>query len=512
MLTNKPPNFILIKKANKFIKLNSKTNKINKINKLTLIPNKTLYYDNLKFFQSQNNNQNQNNNNNIKAYNNIINKNNKIKKSIDENFTRNLDFIFNIGYNKTSELIEKNIPIFQLIKLMQNKKLLENIKIFYIDLLEAIETGDINIFNEILEENLKFNLLKDLVKFSNKNFSLRILNKNSPIDIKLLAFNEIFNVEINREKNIKTSDFILAPFKKNKFILANQATYKIKENKNIMEIENEKKIFFSSVFKEIANRHFLDSLKEKFKVEYCKLKLKKNSSDEDLMYLIKIMKNLDDCELKDDIYSVNLKNEFGDYYTLRERFYKEEKEKIELYTYFKENMPMKYKHFFEKNSQKSIIRNITSNLRRSIFEKIINPRKYILGKKSVWVIDLEISSKMRLDVIDENGDNVLNKYYRYKETYQNKNNNTNNNSNNPSLITEEDYDENYIFELPRNLLDLDDNENYIQKHTFRIELEKLNKRLFTSRLLYNTMKITDIDLALKGNRHVKILDENKLKI
>lgn len=481
------------------------TNKIQKKNKtqneknFLKIPNKKLYYDNLKNLYTNNNNKtNKNNNNN----------------------TRNLDFILNLGYNNTSSLIEKDISTIDSINFLRNKKLIENIKSFYTNLLESIVSGDVNTFDEILEKNLKFNLLNDLIKFSKKNYTPKISNENSPIEIKFLSFNEIFHVEIDREKNIKTPDFILAPFKKNKFILANSNTYKIKENKTIAEIENEKKIFFSSDFVEIANNHFLESLKEKFKVEYCKLKLKQNASDEDVLYLIKIMKNLDDCELKSDTYSVHLKNEFGDYYKLREKFYFSEKEKVELYEYFKENMPMKYKHFFEKNSQKSLVRNFVSNFRRIIFEKIINPRKYILGKKSVYVIDLEIFSKKRLEFFDENGENILLKY-GYKENFlaekvQKLNSKTtsgiyadedkefaNNNDN-------EDYDDNYVFKLPKSFWDFED-ENFVQKHTMRIEVEKLNKRLFTSRLVLKSMKITDIDLALKGNRHVKIVEENKLK-
>lgn len=412
----------------------------------------------------------------------------------NDSFTRNLDFVFNLGYNSLSEIIENNIPITKMFSLIRNKKLINHIKNHYIDLLEAIQFADVKVLDEILEKNLKYVLYNDLIKYSQKNYSFKILNKDAPIEIRFLAFNELYNIEIDREKNIITKDYVIAPFKKNKFILANENTYKPKERKTVYEIETERKIFENSDFKMITFNHYQNGLNDKFKVEYLKMKLKPNASDEDVQYLISLMGSLDKVEFKNDQYSIHLKNEFADYYTSRDKFLRENKDKIDLYVHFKENMPSQYKTFFEKNSNKSIIRNMISGIKRALFDKIINPRKYVFGKKSVQVIDVEISSKMRIEIYDENGENILNSKFLYSEGFKNKNENSNNN----------DYDKNYIFNVPKWKWDFND-EDYFEKHLFRIEFEKLNKKLFTSRNVYKSIKITDIDLTLKGNRHYRIM-------
>ena len=103
----------------------------------------------------------------------------------------------------------------------------------------------------------------------------------------------------------------------------------------------------------------------------------------------------------------------------------------------------------------------------------------------------------------------MNSKYNYKENFLNDKENLKS-KNNQENDTNEEYDKNYIFDLPRSKWYFED-ENFIQKHTMRIEVEKLNKRLYTSRLILKSMRITDIDLALRGNRHVKMVEENKLK-
>lgn len=452
------------------------------------IPRRNLYYDNGKA-------------NNLGK-----NENMNFTNSL---YTRNLDFVFNLGYNNISELVESNIPLLKMFSLTKDKKLIEKINEHYIDLLEALELGDISVLDEVLEKNLKFVLFNDIVKYSRKNFTFKIINKSSPIEIRFLAFNELYNIEIEREKNFISEDYVMAPFKKNKFILANENTYKPKDNKTILEIEDERKAFEKSDFKTISYNHFVNGLNEQFKVEYCKLKLKPNASDDDLQYFVSLMNSLEKTESKTDQYSMHLKNEFADYYILRDKFIKEKKEKVDLYLHFKENMPNQYKHFFENNANKSFFRNKIKTLKNNWFNKIITQRRQVFGKKSIQVIDVEITSKFRLEILDSDGKNVLNTKFNYYDIFKSASNekakNDCDNSSDP--FKDLDYDKNYIFEIPEWKWNFN-NDSYVQKHVLRIEFEKLNKRLFTSRNLYKTMKITDIDLALNGNRHVKWINEN----
>ena len=292
----------------------------------------------------------------------------------------------------------------------------------------------------------------------------------------------------------------MAPFKKNKYILANEKTYKIKENKSYQEIELEKKTFEESDFKAIAYTHFCGGLNDLFKIEYCKMKLKPNSSDEEIDYFVKIINRVENTEHSNDQYSMHLKKEFSDYFELREKFIKDKKEKVELYEYFKENLTNLYKQFFEKNSNKSFIRNMIVLMKRIWFNKINSPKKNVFGKKSIQVLDIEISSKMRIEIYDENNNNILDSKFGYSNIFKNYNQEKEN------LNDFQEYDNNYNFDIPKWEWDLNQL-NYNQKHVIRIEYEKLNKRLFTSRNIYNTMKITDIDLALNGNRHFKIIKD-----
>jgi len=430
-------------------------------------------------------------------------KNSNTKKT-NNNLTRNIDFVFNLGYNSLSEFVENNIPITKTVSLIRNKKLINHIKNHYIDLLEAIEFGDVKVFDEILEKNLKYVLYNDIIKYSKNKYSFKILHKDAPIEIRFLAFNELYNIEIEREKNLITQDYVIAPFAKNKFILANENTYKLKDTKTVFEIDTERKSFENSDFKVIAWNHFQNGLKDQFKVEYLKLKLKPNASDEDLHYLIGLMNSLERIEFKTDQYCTHIKNEFGDYYTLRDKYLKEQKAKVDLYLHFKANMPSQYKTFFEKNSNKSMLRNMLVGLKRMWFDKVINPRKYAFGKKSVQVIDVEISSKMRIEIYDENGENILQSKFHYEEHFKTNNVNKKEDKQEGGEQNASEYDKNYVFSIPRFKWDLSD-EDYVQKHLLRIEFEKLNKKLFTSRNVYKSMRITDIDLALKGNRHYRLV-------
>ena len=133
------------------------------------------------------------------------------------------------------------------------------------------------------------------------------------------------------------------------------------------------------------------------------------------------------------------------------------------------------------------------------------------------MLDVEIISKMRLEFVEQiqGGErNVLN-LYGYRENFLEKSEGTKlskEKSKGPeeeNIYETEEYDEKYIFKMPKSYRDFND-DNFVQKHTLRIEVEKLNKRLFTSRLVLKSMRLTDIDLSLKGNRHVKIVETNKL--
>ena len=175
---------LLFSTKNKFYgikQINAKSNKIFKINNTFIkLSKKNLYYDIGKI--------------------NTSNKNTNFSKG--NSHTRNLDFVFNLGYNNLSDLIETNIPFSKMFWFLRNKKLINKIKTNYFDLIEAIEFGDIEALDEILEQNIKYCLYNDLTKYNKNKYTFKILNKSSPLDIKFLAFNELFNIEMTEKKII----------------------------------------------------------------------------------------------------------------------------------------------------------------------------------------------------------------------------------------------------------------------------------------------------------------------
>ena len=73
--------------------------------------------------------------------------------NLDSN--RNIDFVFNLGYNDLTTKVKSNLGFMKLTKYLFKKQLLNRIRHYYKHLIFSIEEGEIQIFDEILEKNLK---------------------------------------------------------------------------------------------------------------------------------------------------------------------------------------------------------------------------------------------------------------------------------------------------------------------------------------------------------------------
>lgn len=90
---------------------------------------------------------------------------------------RNMDFMFNIGYNDLSSKIKPNIGFFKLTKFLMKRKLMYLIRHYYKHLIQSIEKGEVQIFDEILEKNLKYALYLDLTRLTREGYTFKSRRK-----------------------------------------------------------------------------------------------------------------------------------------------------------------------------------------------------------------------------------------------------------------------------------------------------------------------------------------------
>jgi hypothetical protein len=103
---------------------------------------------------------------------------------------------------------------------------------------------------------------------------------------------------------------------------------------------------------------------------------------------------------------------------------------------------------------------------------------------------------MRIELINKDGENVLEKDYNYSQAIKSSLN----------FIFQEnnevaEYDTSlYKLKPSSHIWDITSPE-YLQRHIIRFEYERKSMVQFMLKNPLNKMKITDIDIALKGNKH-----------
>jgi hypothetical protein len=411
------------------------------------------------------------------------------------NVIRNVDFVLNLGMNNIPNSVGANINFFKLLKFFSKRKFINNVKEYYKKLLFGIVNNDLKTFEAILEPNLRYVLYKDLAKFS--KYKIKIKNENEPIFVKILNIYELQNVNLDRELNGHLKDYEIKYKGKNKLVLS-----KIDPNANVdrralEEIEKERDIFEKSDFKTLALNHLKDSALLEFNLNFAKNKLGNNSNEKNLEYISSLIENLQKSEKEESIYTHELKKEFGDYYSERDKFVDSKLKQTDLYEYFRNNFPSNYNKLFTvaKSKQLGMYRMLMTNMRKYLLEINREKSKKVSSYKTLYIIDVEIITKMHLEITDKNDKNILDSVYNYSNIMKNNNNVI---SNNNEYL---DYDTSiYKFKLPSSKWNLDD-QNYMQSHLLRFEFEKKNIFQNVLKNVYKSMMITDIDLALKGNKH-----------
>jgi hypothetical protein len=405
------------------------------------------------------------------------------------NIERNLDFVFNLGYNNIAESIKSNIGIFTLFKLLANRRLNKYISSNYINLLNAIVICNREGLDKLLEPKLKLLLYSDLSKLGQENFEIKLVNPNESVYVKFLSYYELENINIDRNLNGDINNYFLDYKGKNKIRVTKDKASDPSDYKTYGEIEKERKLFEQSEHKANTLNKLKEDLYNKFNLEYARKKIGTNALDKEIEYIANIIEHLNKDE-QHDPYIKNLKEEFSDYFIQKDRYIHENIEKTDLYLYFKEKSPGLYKKLFSK--KEGFLKSLTRGFKNR-FKNTLGDKK-MLNNKTLCVIDVEIVSKMRLE-ITAGSENILDSVYSYSRIMRN--------SNRVSAHGQEylNYDTSiYNFKLPEHKWDLK-NKEFTQSHVVRFEFEK--KGFFNNLLKnpYKNMLITDIDLALKGNKH-----------
>jgi hypothetical protein len=378
---------------------------------------------------------------------------------------------------------------------------------YYKHLLESIEKGEIQIFEEILEKNLQFCLYSDLKKMYEKNYSIKLLNPKEPIFLKILSINEMPNVNVDRDKNpeINEKDIIysLSGGGNKIYINQNDPDFENKlQGKTYIDITREKEVFNKSEFKNLTYDHLKREAKYLYGIEYAKNKMGSKFNEKNIQQISNLIEQLENSVKNDDPYAIEIKNQFADYHLGRQSFIDDKLKTTDLYEYFKLNLPSHFNQFLDQyESNMSLIQRLLYNIRKRFNKKYSSRSKQISSNKTLIVIDVEFTSKMRLEILDENENNILESVYSYKDRIKRKLNDTH--FKNSLENNESKYDSNiYKLNTPDrkwNYL----NPDFMQSHIFRFEFEKKNKFRNIFRHPYNSLLITDIDLCLKGNKHFK---------
>lgn len=413
---------------------------------------------------------------------------------------RNIDFMCNLGMNEIPQVVKPNISVFKLSQILLKRKLIHLMKHYYKTLLESIESGELQIFDEILEKKLKYALLLDLEKFTKLGYHFTIENKNSPIFIKILSVYEMSNISIDRELNGEIDENSLI-YHKNKIHLNKNYDGSVKNIITNKDYFIEKENFSKSNYVKKTLESAKNDLLLEFNISFIKNKLGSNFNERNVEYMSGVIDTLNQNGKDEDLYTTELKKQFKEYYIMRDEFVNSKIKSIDLFDYFMNKQPLQYKALQESTlANKGLFARGLKNFKNYFYNKFGSTSKKISKESTLYVIDIEIVSKMRLNILDEKNQNILDTKYDYSKFFQN----TNINQNIKTSIENQEYDTSlYNFSTPDlkwNYL----NDEYMQSHLIRFEFEKKNKFQNIFKKPYNTLLITDIDLALKGNKHFKI--------
>ena len=240
-----------------------------------------------------------------------------------------------------------------------------------------------------------------------------------------------------------------------------------------------------------------------FNLIYIYNKLGKNPSEGNIQYYENLISSLKEIEKEDSLTAQEYKKEFSDYYIERDKFINNKVSNTDLYLFFKEKMPSNYMKLFNKkgpSSKSTILKKFLIKIKDKINIKFSDfSRKFSRNYNKLFVFDVEVASKMRLEIRNKEGENILEKDYNYSNSIKS------------SL--------NYIFQESNNVLEYDTSlyklkpnthiydikhSEYLQRHVIRFEFERKSMVQFMLRNPLDKMKITDVDIALKGNKHFNL--------
>jgi hypothetical protein len=418
---------------------------------------------------------------------------------------RNLDFIFNLGYNKIGSDIQSNLSVFSTIRFFTRQILIRTIKRNYHDLLIAIEKADTKRLEELLENRISRVLLKDLIKISEKDYSVHVINKNSPIFVKVLNIYEFTNVKLNRDLNEDVEGYELKFRGKNKLVFKNLKYEPLKglNKRSREETERERKIFEKS---EEYNTS-LDNVKREaefeFNLRYIYEKVGRNPSESNIKFYENLVSSLKKMENENSLEAQEYKKEFKDYFIDRDKYVNNKVSTTDIYIHFRDKMPSNYTKLFKKNNPSSFNQKLKEfliyvkdkfNIKFSDFS-----RKFSRNYNKLFVFDVEIASKTRLEIRDKEGDNILEKDYNYSDSIKSSLNYLFQESN-----TVAEYDTSLYKLRPNDHIWDVNNPEFLQRHVIRFEFERKSMVQFMLKNPLNKMKITDIDIALRGNKHFNL--------
>lgn len=413
------------------------------------------------------------------------------------NAERNIDFVLNLGMNRVPDKISSNLNIFTLFKFLLKRKFIGLMKRNYREMLKSMASLDTSGIDRTAEPRLKYVIYSDLVKLSKKGFHVKVVNESAQIYLKILNVYELQNVNVDRDFNGDLDDYEIKYKGKSKIILSKADPNITRDRRSLEEIEKDREIFEGSDFKDLSLNRLRENALMEFNVNYAKVKMGKNQNEQNLEYISNLIDNLNKSEKEDNPYSAELKNEFKDYYSARDKHIMDRVNSTDLYEYFRINFPSHYNKLFSavKSKNIGIARTLMTSLRKHWLDRFSERSKTIAHDKTLYVVDVEMVSQMRLDILDKEGRNVLETVYNYSNVMKSSSNMV---SNNNELL---DYDTSiYKFTIPESKWNTSDR-NYMQTHLVRFEFEKKTKFKNILKSSYDTLMITDIDLALKGNKH-----------
>lgn len=418
---------------------------------------------------------------------------------------RNIDFIFNLGYNRIPSNIPSNLDILKTIRFFTRQLLIRTMRRNYRELLTSIESADTKKLDMLLESRISRVLYKDLLSFTDKGYTLHVINKGAPVFIKILNIYEFTNVKLNRDLNEDVDGYELKFRGKNKLVFKNLKLQPMMaiNKKTREETETERTLFEQSEEYKLCLSNMKLEAEFEFNLKYIYDKVGKSPTESSLQYFENLVSSLKQIESEDSLTAQEYKKEFKDYYVERDKFINNKINNSEVFSFFKEKMPSNYAKLFNRKGPKtkgSLFKAFLIKIKDKINMKFSDfSRKFSRNYNKLFVFDVEVASKTRLEIKNKEGENVLEKDYNYSESIKSSLN----------FIFKED---NNVYEYDTSLYKLKPNDHifdinhpeFLQRHVIRFEFERKSMVQFMLRNPLDKMKITDIDIALKGNKHFNL--------